>query len=88
MEKTTENTEKPNPKPTPKQKKTSRLTYPPSPQIFKVAAFFKKIKQYSFTVTAADLYRDWRIMDELLTTQKSFCQVLIFHANKLHTLYL
>lgn len=85
-EKTTENTEKPDPKPTPQKIPKSKLTYPLSPHIFKAAAFCKK--NTTFPGIAVELHRDWQIMDELLATQKSFTQVLIFHANKWHTLYL
>lgn len=42
IEKTIENTEKSNLKPTLKQKPKSKRTYPLSPQILKVAAFCKR----------------------------------------------
>lgn len=84
-EKTTENTEKLNPKSTPKKPQNAKShTLCPHTSL-KVAAFCKK--NTTFPGIAGELHRDWQIMDELLAAQTSLCQVLIFHANKLHTLY-
>lgn len=58
-------------------------THIPSVPTHLKVAFCKKN-----TGIAVEPHGDGQIMDELSATQTSLCQVLIFHANKLHTLYL
>lgn len=54
MDMTTENTEKPNSKPTPKQKNKLTYSVPTNPY----GRCLLQEKQHSYTVTAVDPYRD------------------------------